>query len=148
MGEMKRFRLLRGKYVSGNKADAKNPRRTYNKGDLIETEVDLTKFNGPPPMQPKFARADDYGAPGMEAYSQPPTARELEKLRQDRVKGTSETLDEPEVDATDSEDAEDGLDDYTVAQLKEYAANEEIDLEGATRKEDILRAIREELQTR
>lgn len=43
---------------------------------------------------------------------------------------------------TDGDDGDDGLESLTVAELKEAAESEEIDLSGAHRKDDIIAAIR------
>lgn len=48
----------------------------------------------------------------------------------------------PEDDVTVGGPADDGLDDKTVAELKDTAADEEIPLSGATKKDEIVAAIR------
>lgn len=45
--------------------------------------------------------------------------------------------------STESEAGQDSLDSMTVAQLKELAEGEEIDLDGATRRDEILTIIKE-----
>lgn len=62
-----------------------------------------------------------------------------------RLDPTSNFVSSPEVTVAENASADD-LEDMTVAELKRFAADEEIDLNSATRKEDILAVLRKAME--
>ena len=64
---MAKYKLLAGRFhdlgpvqKEAEGGTCTHPRaRTYRQGEIIETDADLCKFNGPKPMRPKFQRVED-----------------------------------------------------------------------------------------
>ena len=67
----KKYKLLKGAYhdlgpTTGEGPGCHHPKpRSYKAGDVIETDMNLLKFNGRRPMQPKFELVED--PPELEA---------------------------------------------------------------------------------
>lgn len=117
-----KFKLLRGSHGLGGYSTLKEGRNrrthgtVYHKGDTFETEVDLLKKFGPS-SKAKF---------------------ELLSTREPE----SESCEEPEPEAVEN----DGLEDMSLKELRAYAREEGLDLEGARSKKDAVRALREGLE--
>jgi len=112
---MTHYRVLAGKHHVGSGAD----RKVFKAGDIVVTNNDLLQFNQPGAA--KFELVDSVGRP----KSQKP----IEK----RVQPKAVTPDIP---------LGDGLEDMTVNELRAMAEEEEIDLGSASRKDEIIKAIR------
>ena len=140
-----KFRLLHGLHIVGRQQDStkltvaqqqleegviteaqfkeqtKNlhPRRVYHPGEMIESTTDLLRLNGPHPMVPKFARADDDVAAMVPVpYQTPDTTAEAPP-------------------------ADDVFSDMTLAELKRMAKSEGIDISGLATTEAIAQRIRQ-----
>lgn len=148
-GPLQRFKLVVGTH--------RHAGVTYKAGEVIECDVDLVALFGRNKFSPltrrkRLENRTQGGGPlptrQMEGVA--PTQSELERdTAQDTTQGGGDLLeeeveDESDVEADDEEMEGEGdtLDSMTVDELKKHAEAEEIDLGGATRKADILRAIR------
>ena len=125
---MAKYKLLRGlhqegKYPEGH-PDAGKP-ITYHPGDIIETHRNLFRLNSPGAI--KFQRIE---ADAKIVLPKGP-AEQLEQKAEEQEAAMAEV---PEVS--------DGLEELDVKALKSYAKEEEIDLGGAMKKDDILATIR------
>jgi hypothetical protein len=108
-----KFRLIRGSHNEGGK--------TYKKGDTFESKSNLLLHNTPG-VQPKFVKVK----------RNPEYIEEAEPIAAAKpAKPTHPTTEEDR--AT--------LESMSVNQLKAMAEEEEIDLDGATRKDDIIEKI-------
>lgn len=147
MAQLRRFRVKAGKhYVNGpdtqdaNGNRIKGPLLCYDSSDhrhnIIETTQDLVKDHG----------AGKFEEVGMDNMREPAEARAATppKPLKDIKEQHARDQNPKQSDHKDHEEAEEGdeFDDMTVHQLIEYAQNNEIDLEGATRKADILAILR------
>lgn len=167
MAKTMKFKLLQGTHAEagkpkeviddeGNKKLAKTS-VYYKKGEVIETDIDLAKkFNIPHPglNTQKFQRLSDNARPTYKensrfntADTQPPTREKLhaESMTGGEVLSDDEVADDEVVEGKEGVDpgvGEDTLDVMTVAQLKQHAAANDIDLTGITHKADIIAAIR------
>lgn len=138
-----KFRLLHGLHTEGRQQDATQlsvlqqeleegmitqaefdkkskdlkPRRVYHPGELIESKQDLLRLNGPHPMVPKFARAED------DVSTMVPVPYQT-----------------PETKPTDIEDT---LSDMNMDQLRKMARAEDIDIRGLTTTEEVAQRIRD-----
>jgi hypothetical protein len=93
----------------------------YSKGDIFESISDLTRLNGPDAKTVKFEKMHD----GVETQGGRPVGTPAEQHQVD-------------VD-TDVED----LKVMTIKELRDIAAEEEIDLEGANTKAEIIELIQQ-----
>lgn len=89
--------------------------KTYTPKDVIETGRDLTKFNSPG-LPPKFELLDENNRPVQQHWRDEPVAQD-----DNPVVGTLRQM--------------------TVEQLREVAADEEVDLGDARLKEEIVKLI-------
>ncbi len=128
-----KFRVLEGKHqvftdIDGViKVDIYNgetpdrPGKPSRPGEVLETDIDLAEKFNHPPKSLKFERVPD----------DTPTKEEMEALK-----------DKEKVEQTPQEEDDDAFSEMTVAELKEVALQDGVDLEGVTKKEDILKALR------
>lgn len=107
-----KFKVIDGKHQEFTTVDGRVKTTIYKKGEVIETDVDLAA---------KFNRG---------SYS----------IKFELV--SDDTPTQQEILAEGDSFSEDSFSDMTVVELKESAAAGGIDLEGATKKEDILKALR------
>lgn len=134
--KLRRYRLMAGLHVEGSNiklgpdGQPEKPRKTYRSGDIIETTTDLCRLNGPGPMTPKF----------LLVGSAEDTRAQEEKESQELLK--DEVTEEEEFSAVD-DDSIDTLSAMNLRELRQFAESEEIDLEGLTKKVEIVKAIRE-----
>lgn len=150
------FKLLAGQFIQADpdspeltaeqiKAGARRPSRTYKVGETVESDEDLVAKHGAEkfvfvsgkPKKPKAAAGA--AAPGGQVSSGFQSAT---GTPEGTVSGLAV---DQEADADPDSDADkpnDNLSTMTVKQLRDHAASEEIDLHGATSKEDILATIR------
>jgi hypothetical protein len=126
---MAKYRLLVGQHVDNHPSHEGD--HVYVPGDIIDTDKDLLRFNGVG-MSPKFERLHDTSAGDVRNYP-PPTPPE--KQLPPAPKQVEPVTKRPGDD--------DKLDTMTTQQLKEYAAENEIDITGCTRKDEILERIRQ-----
>lgn len=136
-----KFKLLNGRHRE--MPDRSVPgavSRIYERGQIVESNHDLVAKHG----VEKFQRvADDTPAGGSSVVppAVPPLPVTPPKTDTTPVSppatGAAPTASAPPASALPS-----NLDDMTVAQLKDFAAKEEIDLEGVALKADILSTIR------
>jgi len=118
--EVKQYRLMMGQHsesVRDEKGELVQPRKNkvYNPGDIIKTTSDLLRLNGPGPQGVKFV-----------------------------LVGSVEEQMSPEFHAMNAQAPgfDDGMDDMSLDELRKIAREEEIDLSGLSKKEEIIRAIR------
>lgn len=120
-----KFKLLRGTHHEAKWDKSVKPPvdrgRTYHAGDVIETNFDLTTLNGGDPQTVKFEKVDD---------ATPATAVDAVPVE---IKSSVNT---------NAAAVDDTLDAMTVNELKEMAAEEEIDLGSAKSKAEILSVLR------
>ena len=119
--EVKQYRLMMGQHsesVRDENGELVQPRRNkiYKPGDIIRTTTDLLRMNGPGPQGVKFV-----------------------------LVGSTEEQMSPEFHAMNAAQAQgfnDGMDDMSLDELRKLAREEDIDLSGLSKKEEIARAIR------
>ncbi len=137
-----KYKLFFGGHVEGRGPT----RKMYKPGDVIESSFDLTTLNSKnPSAQKKFGRMYDDGSTD---FTGPAIVRKSPMDRQDGesdadysarlFKLASELTAKAEAAKVDNEK----LDRMTVAELKKYADDNEIDLDGAIKKDEILEIIR------
>lgn len=99
---------------------------TYHKDDVFESATDLELLNAPPAtnLRKKFERVPD---------NTPVTPM--------TVRPTNSAPPYP-LDSASSPQFNDALENMTIAELKQYAAEEEIDLGKASKKEEVIEVIR------
>ena len=151
-----RFRVLQGLHID---TDPKNPKedKIYAPGEIVVTPQDLIqRYNAPGSI--KFERVDEYAV--QQNYN-PLHRRPDETPEQYRARmsdlanaaleaATSATTSSSQgVDASGDESVESLsaspeqiLESMTVDELLKHAQEEEIDLQGATKKKDIIRVIK------
>lgn len=112
---MAHYRVLAGKHHVGTGVN----RKVFKAGDIVTTDSDLMQFNQPGAA--KFEVVDSVG--------RPKTNKPVEK----RIQSKATVPDIP---------LGDGLGDMTVNELRAMAEEEEIDLGSASRKDEIVKAIR------
>ena len=105
--------------------------RSYKAGDIIETDMDLLKLNGREDKMRKFEKIGD--------------PSEISSL-QAEINTLKAQLAELRGEAPADEDPDDGLEAMTVAELRRHAQEEGIDLDTATRKEEIINTIRSAME--
>ena len=139
---MGHYRLLKGKHThnplelgSNNKPLARNAdtRKVYEAGNIIESEGDLVEKFG----TEKFERVDRRGRSYSEA--EVPVQRQP---RMNRADAEPEPIVRSDVAVLEAGDEEVDLEAMKLDELRAFAAEEEIDLGTATRKDDIIKAIR------
>lgn len=135
---MNRFRLNTGKHQQ--KEDKTGKSRLYRQGEIIETEADLSKLNTGGGT-PKFERLEDrserrrYEEPTPATTTPtvvPPSPASSPSLPQ----GTPSKATQSEAGYTESE-----LAGMTVNELKELAAEDEIDVKGAQTKAELIKVL-------
>ncbi len=112
MTDTHRFRITSGKHVEGTEPNLRTYVARDQKGQLREGFSDIIETDKP--LDELFG---------------------TDKFR--RLSEETETL-EPEEAPSPQETSDGGLDEYTLAELKELAGEENIDLGGATKKVDVL----------
>jgi len=95
------------------------PRRIFHVGEIIESRTDLLRLNGPHPMVPKFARAEDDVAAMIPPPYQTPDTKPTPFMGEDTLTGMS------------------------LSQLKKMARAEEVDISGLTTEQEIADRIRQ-----
>lgn len=150
MAKKFKFRLMVGGFEQSgeDKLDAEgnvvldpsgNPVKTtraYKTGDIIHTDTDMSQFNGGPGMTPKFERL--HNAEPRRVSSPAPVPH----VPVAAVETTPEE-EQTESDESDELPPSDTYDSMTVAELKAHAKAEEINIQGLSKKEDIIAAIRQ-----
>lgn len=123
----KQWQVMTGKHSFDGGEN--KPLRTYRPGDKFITDANIAVFNTDPD-KPKYK---DLGE-----------VSETEYLNWVAKQGAENTGDGSTKVPPSKEqlEAKDGLDEMTVADLKEVASDEDINIHGLTRKDDILSAIR------
>jgi hypothetical protein len=143
---MARYRLLRGSHIEAHfrLSNPKDPAsavidesKVYQRGDIIETEDDLLKYNGGPMDPKKFELVLDELTDLKSMLS----AREKLEQRIKVAQAAEEGFRTSQTDAA-KYPANDTLESMSVAELRKYAEEEEIDLGAATKKDQILNIIR------
>lgn len=135
-----RFKVANGSHVTGRGEN----KVIHKRGDIIETDQDLSKHNklGPP----RFVRVYEDGS--TDEGSQVVVTRSSPMDQQPGESDAAYSARLLEVAAAKADTAkakeEDDLklEKMTVAQLRQFAADEEIDLEGETTKDAILKILR------
>jgi hypothetical protein len=118
MATATRFRLLCGKHHEG---DANGAQRTYVRGDVFDSPYNLLKFNS---LESKRFEVVPDSTPLVHNEVKKPPA-------------------EPNLETPQAGPAtENTLDSMTVTELRTLAEEEEIDLGNASRKDQIIQAIR------
>lgn len=158
-----KFQVLHGQHIQSVDTGRKNENgfpiyedKICLKDSVVDSEVDLTAMNGAGNMTPKFRRLDLGGRaqhPLGEVWDSSVETLEQfsERMRQKQhpVAGLKELPEGqkpegPRPEAPPQSEAEymRWLQSLTVAQLKDHAAAEEIDLKGTTHKDAIIKTIR------
>jgi hypothetical protein len=123
---MSLFRLLRGQHAQGHYPQGHpkvgNP-IVYEAGDIVESDADLLFLNGKVgSLGPKF-----------------------EVVHDDRLHATDRVnLAKKEMPVDPASPQGDGLDSFTLDELKQLAEDDEVDLGKAKTKEQVIKAIREQ----
>jgi hypothetical protein len=129
-----RFRLLSGTHHEAKWDMTSRPSidrgRTYYQGEVIETDNDLSIFNGRGTASPKFALL----SPETETVAEA-AARGFNTIHKN-----APTKSPPEPAGPSNKDM---LDTMTVNELRKFAEDEEIELGDAKTKEQILKVVRE-----
>ena len=120
---MKKWRVMNGLHSEGGK--------TYAKGDVVESDKDLSVF-GPEKFQEVVEAIDQDSVEALEA-EQAKIAARLEELR---AKKDAALVDDLPLES------DDGLDAMTVGELKKHAEAEGVPLGKAHTKAEIIGAIR------
>lgn len=130
-----KFRLIKGKHVQN---DPSGKSMVYSPGDVFESKVNLIDRYGA--GNQKFERLSEDaqthgGRPEKNLLQNPATVQEAAE------KGFKDGQEvSPEITTQNTED--DGLEAMTVTELRRWAEAEEIPLDGKTRKDEIIQAIR------
>lgn len=119
---MAKFRVVHGRHHEGG--------RTYKQGEIVDSKTDLSRLNAPNAI--KFEKV---------AESIPVTPVSIPQEETETV----EEAPMQELEVEEEVSVEDDFETMKVAELKQLAEAEEIDLDGATRKADIIERIREAL---
>jgi len=150
---MPRFKLNTGQHISetgklyrGTRPDGKGG---VIEGDVIETNYDLNAFNGPPGYSQKFTQLVDY----RDETPENAITRLQAEMDQRRAEITEREKKRAEVHAATAPTPQPQIpqpaprhspnfDAMSVKELQQWAAEEEVDLKGATSKDTILRVLR------
>lgn len=133
------FKLLAGKHTQ---KESNGISKTYRPGDVIDSKHDLVKLFNSHPTTPKFERVDERTMRGdissvvqtvtpshvVQAASPSPAPAAPQSSAQTAVAPSRQSID--------------GLDSMSVKELQLLAQEEEIDLRGASKKEEIIKIIR------
>lgn len=152
-----KFRLMFGSHMQEELLAGSKDTQTviYRPGEIIDTDKDLaTRFNSPDPLHgKKYERVDyaDYKAKEALAWmkaNQPEAyanyIKHMEAIGQDPVSGTpTKDVQRAPAGAPRNDSLVEDLQGYTLRELQAYAESEEIDLEGATKKDEVLGKIME-----
>ncbi len=112
------------------------------KGDIVETDLDLLRLNGPGGMEPKFALADD-PRQGMETEESltariKEDQRKLEEMKQAKQMPPSSQPAPPQPRGVDLVSTLNTMD---LKQLRDHAAAEEVDVSKCKTKEEIVKVL-------
>ena len=120
---MPRFRLLMGRHSEGKGSDGKTlPQpKIYVPGDIIDSPVDLTKFNGP--NANKFERVMD----------DPPVSRQA---------ATVPASTAPQAGKPPPRPASKELESMTEQELRQLAEDVEVDVKSARNKADLVKVLK------
>jgi vacuolar-type H+-ATPase subunit I/STV1 len=121
--KLMRFRVKEGKHHTGNKKN--NNYKMYKKGDIIETTQDLIKVLG----REKFERLED--KPGSKVAVE----HEVVQSTEEEEDKDADNQNDEENDTGEKSFAEQ-VNDLTVAQLEEFAAENDVDLSGTNLKQE------------
>ena len=154
------FRLLGGKHtqsVYGSEPDpvtGRRPSKTFVKGELVESDDDLVaklpnKFELVDSSKGKKGKPTTPSEPAQTSTApggQVSTGRQQTTTAPDGTAVSGPVTDParlnvPTTPSKASKPSNAELEKMTVDELKDYAAEEEIDLKGATHKADIIKAI-------
>lgn len=132
------FRNVGGPHVDWSPDGAKDD-HVYHRGQIVESEVELDKV-----FVNKFVRVGDDVAAERERSAR--LEAELNEMKAQQkpvtVSAASPGVVIPAGVAARAVAPADGFDAMTLPQLREFAAEEEIDLKGAKTKEDAIRVLR------
>ena len=141
------YRVLAGKHHEGN--HGKGTHRVYVRGDIVESDNDLTTFNSRGAI--KFERVNESGQPIRESVP----ARNVNPVSQQAppsgssqatVNAATAVMEAPaavyqQASGTPSPSIP-TLEQMNVAELKALAAAEEVELGNANRKDEIIKLLR------
>ena len=147
--KIRRFKLLVGAHVHGKDENGKPKMYVAGKNDVIETTVDLLKMNSRKPgheMQKKFVEIYDDGSMDFYGGTRAVPVNPFEQRKNESAAEFHSRMLEMSKAATEAAEKamnrDEKLAKMTVAQLREYAESEEIDLKGTTNKDEILKLLR------
>jgi hypothetical protein len=140
-----RYRLNRGMHIDNDpyrrKKNGEPIERTFKPGDIIETDQVLSHLNGGGEMTPKFEKLDDREFPT--AREPHPMDRRPEETPKEYAKRLAGIAAEAEKAATEDQSvAASQIDKMNEKDLKQYAADEEIDIKGINGVEALRKAIK------
>lgn len=158
---MARFKLLIGQHIGADpdsealtaeqiKAGVRRPSRTYKEGDIVESDIDLAKRHGFSkfelvsgiPKKSKASAGSSVAPGGQVSTGFQATEGGVTGVASEPVEDEGSSKDSDDDDATPPDEAADGLQEMTVAQLKDVAEEDGISLQGVHSKGDIIEAIR------
>lgn len=146
-----KFRVLQGLHID---TDPKNPGqdKIYAPGSIVSTPQDLVKrYNAPGSV--KFERVDEYAVDANynPLHRRPDETPEEYRTRMSELANAALEAATAEITTSSQEEGENEslsaspeqvLETMTVDELTKHAQEEEIDLQGATKKKDIIRIIK------
>lgn len=157
---MARFKLLVGQHIQADpdsealtaeqvKAGMRRPSRTYKEGEIVESDIDLAKKHGRTkfelvsgsPKKSKISAGSSVAPGGQVSTGFQATEGGVTGVASE---STEDEDGEEEIvkKASPLDETVDGLQEMTVAQLKDVAENDGISLQGVHSKGDIIEAIR------
>lgn len=139
---MPKFRILSGCWIDDGSVHKELENKSHRAGEVIESMTALDgKFNSPG-YPPKFERITE-GVPTVALADIRQMPGESAEQWMARIKKLSEpsTLSPGKLAGAEGDDV--AFQSMTVEELRAFAAEEEIDLGRATRKEDIIRVLKE-----
>ena len=144
---MPKYRLLAGKHIAGTPDGSE---RLYKPGDIIDTEENLLRLNGRN-MPPKFEQVDFQDRSTLARVSDEEIVAEAARRGFNAVTSNTGPTTPPlaasaggsppvKVQLTPTPGLS-ALNAMSLKELQAHAAEEEIDLKGATKHQDVLRII-------
>lgn len=141
---MTKFRVLSGKHVQKEvtgKDHAGNPivkQVMYSRGDIIETDVDLTRFNHSPQYR-KFEKVEEKSNPAQLNVSVPSPVVPI--VSASALNPVSSDVQTKTTVISNDKDYRAKLEKMNDKELRQHAQEEEVDLKGIVKREDIIKIL-------
>jgi len=152
---MARFKLIAGKHTAREKPKKEGERGAlvhYSRGDVVESDRDLVKQFGSEKFQFLGGKVEEFDTPAnarefphgqVHSGMQKATPKGEAPHRSTVDQELTDDLPPVNEDAIPEGEADDGLEELKLDELKELASEQEIDLSGAHKKVDIINRIRQ-----